>query len=178
MIAAAARAYVVNGLPVYHLSGHVKPMLRYVDAHREPGDEIYVTGLQSPPFAYYADQFGLMENGFVVGGCYVDRRSRERYIADLAPLGGKPRVWLLFSGLQRPIRDTLATYLDANARRLDAYRYDYRRADNGMVMRVEALLFDLSDMPPPDVVLEPAERAPCPPLGVPAGRYGGGVIAQ
>ena len=179
MVAVAMRSYVVNGLPVYHMSGHVKPVLTYFDSQREPGDEVYVTGLQSAPFAHYADRFGLTENGFVVGGCYLDRRSRERYLADLDQFRGKPRVWLLFSGLQRPIRDTLVTYLDANARRLDAYRYEYQRADNGAVVRVEAFLFDLSDLPTPGFVPEPAERATCPPLAVPAGRYGGpGATAQ
>ena len=171
MVVAGLRAYVVNGLPVYRLSGHVKPALAYFEAHREPGDEVYITGLQSAPFTYYADQFGLRENGYVVGGCHVDRRSRERFVAELEPFRGKPRVWLLFSGLQRPIRDTLVAYVDANARRLDGFRYDYRRADNGMVLRVEALLYDLSDLPPALVLPDSTERQACPPLAVPAGRY-------
>ena len=173
MIAAAARAYIVNGLPVYHMPGHVKPVLTYFDAHREPGDEVYLMAPQSAPFAYYADQFGLTENGFVVGGCYVDRLARERYVADLDQFRGKPRVWLLFSGLQRPIRDTIVTYLDTNARRLDAFYYEYRRADRHAVMRVEALLFDLSDLPTSLVLPESTERQACPPLAVPAGRHYG-----
>jgi hypothetical protein len=171
IVGTGLRAYVVNGLPVYHLSGHVKPVLAYFDARREPGDEVYVTGLQSAPFAYYADQFGLNENGYVVGGCHVDRRSRERYLAELGAFRGKPRVWLLFSGLQRPIRDTLVSYLDANARRLDAFRYEYRRADNGMVLRVEAFLYDLTGLPPSIVLPDSTERQLCPRLALPAGRY-------
>jgi hypothetical protein len=179
----AARTYAVAGGPVYHMNAHVKPALAYFDAHRQHGDAVYIAGIQSAIIGFYATEFGLAQNGFVVGGCYGDRLAREQYRADLAQFRGAGRLWLLFAGGQRPVRDTLVTYLDAAGRRTETFTYEYRRADNGTPQRIEAIAYDLRDLARFDDVTaalalaRPPSQPPaaatsaCPPLSLEPGRY-------
>ena len=144
VVGIAARPYVVTGGPTFHVTPHVKPALQFVQSHRQPSDEVFVLGVQSSAFAYYADHGELAPKGFVVGACYVDPRG-DRYLNELTQFRGTPRLWVLFSGLHRSLRDLLVGFLDAAGRRVDGFGFDYARVNNRESVRVEALLFDLSD---------------------------------
>ena len=134
----------MTGGPTFHVTPHVKPALQFVQSRRQPTDEVFMLGVQSNAFAYYADHGELAPNGFVVGACYVDPRG-DRYLGELTQFRGTPRLWVLFSGLHRPLRDLLVGFLDAAGRRLDAFGFDYARVNSPTSGRVEALLYDLSD---------------------------------
>ncbi len=144
VVGIAARPYVVTGGPTFHVTPHVKPALQFVQSHRQPTDEVFMLGVQSSAFAYYADHGELAPKGFVVGACYVDPRG-DRYLNELTPFRGTPRLWVLFSGLHRSLRDLLVGFLDAAGRRVDGFGFDYARVNNRESVRVEALLYDLSD---------------------------------
>jgi hypothetical protein len=179
VVGIAARPYVVTGVPTFHVTPHVKPALQFVQSHRQPTDEVFMLGVQSSAFAYYADHGELAPKGFVVGACYVDPRG-DRYLDDLTPFRGTPRLWVLFSGPHRTLRDLLVGFLDAAGRRLDAFGFDYARVNNPTPGRVEALLYDLSDGSRFDAARGTGVRAvegvaraiECPVMSAAPGRHG------
>ena len=68
----------------------IKPLLSYLDAHRQPSDGVYVYYGAAPAVRYYQPpanyHFGI-----------ASRLDRSRYLDDLKALESQQRVWLLFS---------------------------------------------------------------------------------
>jgi hypothetical protein len=153
----------------------IKPVLAHIQAHKEPGDIIYVGQLAAYPFKYYAPRYGFNAdfdlpqtyvdpllgqkyadglkrrydkagfNPIVLGYCsYFTTTAESDLVADVKPLLGAPRVWVLIShgggGGASDIQQRITTMLDAAGARLDtferpglwggsaAYLYDLSRA--------------------------------------------------
>jgi len=73
----------------------LRPVIRYVAAHRRPGDAIYVYYGAEQAFRYYAPRFGLTSAAYQVGHCARD--DWRAYTAELDALRGHPRVWLVLA---------------------------------------------------------------------------------
>jgi hypothetical protein len=118
----------------------LKVALRYVRSHQRPGDICYVYYGAKYPFAYYSELYKLTENNAQMGtDC---GRAANCYAADLEPMRGSARVWILLShvlvGNDWDEERILRSQLDAVGVRLDlyqtsgarAYLYDLRRPLN------------------------------------------------
>lgn len=80
-------------LAVPQVRAEVKPLLQYAAENRRPGDVMYVFYNGQAVFEYYAPRYGWNRSNTVAGAC--SRFEPRRYVADVAPLAGKPRVWVL-----------------------------------------------------------------------------------
>ncbi|MDO8585555.1 MAG: glycosyltransferase family 39 protein [Armatimonadota bacterium] len=73
----------------------VKPVLSYVQQHRQPGDLIYVDYASRPGFKYYAERFGFSDKDYVIG--VMARPGHwEDYTNDFDKMRGSKRVWFVF----------------------------------------------------------------------------------
>lgn len=73
----------------------LRPVVRYLAAHRRPGDAIYVYYGAARAFEFYAPRAGIPRDAYVLGRC--SRSDWRGYLADLDAERGKPRVWLVLS---------------------------------------------------------------------------------
>jgi hypothetical protein len=80
-------------LAVPQVRSEVKPLLRYVNEQRRPGDVMYVYYNGQAVFEYYAPRYGWNRSNTVAGACA--RFNPELYVDDLAQLAGRERVWVL-----------------------------------------------------------------------------------
>lgn len=73
----------------------IKPVMRYLSDHRQPGDKVYLYYSTQAAFRYYAEHMGLMEGDYIIG---IDSREDPgQYKKDLEQLRGGERVWVVFS---------------------------------------------------------------------------------
>ena len=180
VLAIAAGPYAAIGWPTYHLTPQVKPVLEFLQARRQPTDDVFILGVQSNVFGYYLERIDLAPAGFVVGACYNDPRG-DRYLDQLTRFRGTPRLWVLFSGEHRSLRELLVTFLDAAGQRRDEFRIDQAPLTGPGAIRVEAMLYDLSDRARFDaargasaregVKAGPAQEIGCPPMSLAPGRH-------
>ena len=73
-----------------------RPVIQYMQQHRQEGDIVYVYYRALRVFRYYARLYGFHEAPYILG-----TRSSERhknYIEDVQQLQGQKRVWFIFSG--------------------------------------------------------------------------------
>lgn len=73
----------------------IRPVMRYVAAHRRPGDEIYVYYGAARAFEFYAPSLGFARGDYRVGRCA--RADWRGYLADLDALRGRERVWFVLT---------------------------------------------------------------------------------
>lgn len=89
---------------------HIRPAIAYLNANHRPGDTLYVYYWALPAFHYYARP----DMEYVAGGLRAD--DPQALLAELAPLRGQPRVWILFSHVyergQYNEKDWILAYLD------------------------------------------------------------------
>ena len=79
------------------VSENIAPTLSFLKESYRPGDVIYLYHTSIPAFRYYANQYGLAQAGVIIGEDH--HLAPQAYQAELAPLAGNKRVWLLFSHL-------------------------------------------------------------------------------
>ena len=91
-----------------------------------PGDAAYVTETAEPAFDYYADRLDLSLDPVVIGRAPFTDVDAIR--AELAPLRGRPRVWIVASAFWRPEGDIDPAVVDALGRMggVQLARYDGR----------------------------------------------------
>ena len=70
---------------------HIRPAIAYLNANHQPGDTLYVYSWALPAFRYYARP----DMEYVAGGLLAD--DPQALLAELDPLRGQRRVWILFS---------------------------------------------------------------------------------
>lgn len=130
-------AYAAVRVP--QVRAEVKPLLGYINAHRQPGDVLYVYYNGRPTFNYYARRYGWGPDNTILGTCA--RLEPRRYLADLDQLRGRPRVWLLFlevgGAAGYPEKQLMLGYLDHLGKQIDD------RVSHG----VSVYLFDLTAPP-------------------------------
>lgn len=117
-------APVVEALGVPFRHEELRPVVTYLEEHYRPGDVIYVYYGAEPAFRYYARRTALGDANVHYG--VRSREDRERYLADLDRLRGKPRVWIVFShvyGKEAESEERLfLSYLDRRGVRRDEFR--------------------------------------------------------
>ncbi|MBO9999704.1 MAG: glycosyltransferase family 39 protein [Cyanobacteria bacterium SID2] len=107
----------------------IRPVLTYIKEHKKPGDLLYIFQRGEYQFQYYAPKFGYAEGDYIVGvddledGKEVSSEEWERYTADFDALQGNPRVWLLFSHVDKfdEERERVLGYIDSLGTKLDRF---------------------------------------------------------
>ncbi|HEU4643018.1 MAG TPA: glycosyltransferase family 39 protein, partial [Gemmatimonadaceae bacterium] len=73
----------------------IRPVMRWVAAHRQPGDAVYVYYGAARAFEFYAPSLGFARGDYRLGRC--SRADWHGYIEDLDALRGRDRVWLVLA---------------------------------------------------------------------------------
>jgi hypothetical protein len=122
-----------------NLRDHIKPVMAYMQTHRQQGDVVYLYYMAQSQWAYYAPFYDLDDLETVIG---IDSRDRpHRYHQDIEALEGRPRVWFVFSHNYTAGRvDEQAFFLT----RLDKIGV---RMDEAAAPWAAAYLYDLSAAP-------------------------------
>jgi hypothetical protein len=97
--------------PPYEIE-QARPLLAYLQSHRQPGDVVHVFPLSRITAMYYGPQYGLTAQDFTTSMC--DRNETRPFVLDVDRYRGKPRVWLLTAGTgpYRPARAAVRGYLN------------------------------------------------------------------
>jgi hypothetical protein len=96
----------------------IKPVLAYLQTHRQPGDAIFAYAGARPALQYYQDRYGLTDQPIVIGRSIAAMSIND----DLSTLYGRPRVWILMSHMKVAKTDDQAAYLrilNQHGRQLD-----------------------------------------------------------
>lgn len=131
---------IVNRLPPYVVE-QFKPVLAYVQAHRQAGDRVYVYSNAYEAVARYGPQFGLAEGAYVLGVC--DEHDFRPFLEDVDQFRGARRLWVIASSVPDfyPARHGIARYLQA----IGAKRDSMSLPSTPPMNPVSAELYDLSD---------------------------------
>jgi hypothetical protein len=118
-----------------------KPVLAYVQAHRKPGDRVYVYTNSYQAISRYGALYGMPIGTYDAGAC--DEHSTGPFLADVDRYRGAPRLWVIASSVPdfRPARQAIGKYL----RTIGVVRDSIQRASVPPLDPVSAELFDLSD---------------------------------
>jgi len=74
---------------------NIKPVLRYIETHENPGDVLYVYYGGEYQLAYYSNRYSLPAQSLRKGAdCGADAAC---YAADIEALRGSPRTWIVLS---------------------------------------------------------------------------------
>ena len=97
--------------PPYRIEDY-KTVLAYLQAHRKPGDLVYVFPNTYGAMEHYAAQYGLRQADYQVGGCWAD--DLRAFLREADRYRGSPRVWFFASSVPnfQPARQTLTNYMD------------------------------------------------------------------
>lgn len=110
--------------------------IAHVHANWQPGDKLYVYYGAVPAFAYYQPRYPFPRDAVVLGTENRDEDQR-RFQVEIAPLDGKPRVWVVLAHRQTQEETAIQAYLDAMGR-----REEQRRWSDAGIMR-----YDLTKLP-------------------------------
>jgi len=103
---------MVKTPPPYHVVKY-KSVLEYLQAHRRPGDAVFVIHDAWAAATYYGPRYGLHQGEWVLGVC--NRNDIRPYLHEIDRFRGTPRLWVLTSSgpqTRRP-RDAVQRYLAA-----------------------------------------------------------------
>lgn len=106
----------------------IKPVMGYVQEHRQSGDVLYIYQRGAYQFKYYAKKYGFQEGDYILGvddlGQNLSAQEWERYKSDLDRLRGNKRVWVLFSHVWHfpEERKIIQLYLDSIGKRTDSFK--------------------------------------------------------
>jgi hypothetical protein len=119
----------------------IKPVMKYIEENRRPGDIIYLHYRSVPPFTYYAPFYHLDLENIVIGVVRQDeKKALSRFFDDVKALEGNDRVWFVISettfcgGCEGDARQFFTNFLDNYGTLVDsviatnsaAYLYDLR----------------------------------------------------
>ena len=148
---AALGAAVVFALAAVALARHhpfaerqaTRELLVELARIRRPGDAIFVDSGARQAFGFYGPRAGLSLEGVTPGPCTAP--SPEKFEKALAPLEGRPRVWLFLSDLlpTHQFDELLDGYLPGRGRRLFTLVGEPRHPNTRII------LLDLSGAPQP-----------------------------
>jgi hypothetical protein len=118
-----------------------KPVLAYVQAHRQVGDAVYVYTNAYEAIDRYGARYGLPAGSYVLGIC--DEWDIRPFLADVDQFRGSPRVWVIGSSVPdfAPPRQAIRRYLQTIGVRRDSVF----EPSVAPLSPVSAELFDLSD---------------------------------
>jgi len=125
--------------PPYDIEHHLT-LLGYLQAHRQPGDVVYVFPLSRIGTLFYGPRFGLRPDDWITGVC--DRDDTRAYIRDVDRYRGVRKLWVLSSGVRpfRVARGAVRSYLSTIGVKRDSLELP------SLTMGSAAIeLYDLSD---------------------------------
>jgi hypothetical protein len=137
---------VLHRLPPYHFE-HLRPVVEYVVAHREPTERVYVYHGAVPAFSYYGPRYGLTDSATILGSC--DPRDPRQYFREIDQLRGSKRAWIIIGhpfSLSHE-RDNVLRYLDAIGIHKSTFSVLPRTwaQESDLLHPVEVEEYDLSD---------------------------------
>jgi len=143
-IAVAANAPPILAIalnPPPYTAEPFKPVLAYVQAHRQPGDRVYVYSNAYQAIARYGGRYGMPVGTYDAGTC--DETSTGPYLLDVDRYRGARRLWVIGSSVPdfRPARQAIGKYL----RTIGVVRDSIQRKSVAPLDPVSAELYDLSD---------------------------------
>jgi len=101
----------------------IRPVMSYLQEHRQSGDVLYLYHNAAHPFQYYAPHYGFDRNDGIIG--VNSRHNWKNSFDDLDKLQGNKRVWILFSHVYNwdhvDEEKLFVFHLDQIGTRLDAY---------------------------------------------------------
>jgi len=126
--------------PPYYVEGY-KPVLAFVQAHRRPGDAVYVFANALPAIDRYGRTYGIERGDYLEGIC--EQHDNRAYLRDADRLRGAPRAWYIASSVPPyfPPRHSIDRYLHAIGVAGDSIVVQSHQN----LLPVSAQLFDLSD---------------------------------
>ena len=143
-VAAAAMVPPVAAIalrPPPYSAEQFKPVLAYVQAHRQPGDRVYVYSNAFQAISRYGALYGMPVGTYDAGVC--DENSTGPFLADVDRYRGAQRLWMISSSVPdwRPARQAIRKYL----RTIGVARDSFQLVSVPPLDPVSAELFDLSD---------------------------------
>ena len=141
LAAMAPPLFAIALKPPPYVAEPFKPVLAYVQAHRQPGDRVYVYSNAFQAISRYGATYGMPVGTYDAGTC--DESSTGPFLADVDRYRGAPRLWVIASSVPdfRPARKAIGKYL----RTIGVVRDSFQRASVAPLDPVSAELFDLSD---------------------------------
>jgi hypothetical protein len=113
-----------SGLIKPRTKEEIKPVIRYVENHRQDGDVLYLYYAALRPFQYYSARHLIAPMDEITG--VESRQNWASYRKDLDQLRGKKRAWILFSHIYRGAgvdeERLFLDYLDTVGTRLESSR--------------------------------------------------------
>ena len=102
----------------------IRPVIEYVKANQQPGDQLYVYFKGNNHFRYYAPRYGYSEDDYILGQIELPNKSNvpaetlEYYRQELAQFQGQNRVWFVFRA-DNSEEQVLSTPLNQMGQQLD-----------------------------------------------------------
>ncbi len=112
---------VVPRLVYPHTQEEIKPVLSYIQEHKQAGDLLYIYYPAQYAFRYYAERYGFHPDDYIIGSQHLE----NNYQQDLAKIQGHKRIWFLFSHVIRrniAAKELLLQQLDTAGSRLDFFQ--------------------------------------------------------
>jgi hypothetical protein len=100
----------------------IKPVMLYVEQHKEANDQVVVYDQAAVTYEYYAPFYGLNDLPAIYLGDYRKKPTKYRLVVDALPKN--QRVWFIFSNV-------LATLNDTSDR---SYIFDYLSTKGGHII--------------------------------------------
>ena len=101
----------------------IRPVLNYVEKHKQKEDIIYVYYGADAAFRYYRETYGYLSNETYIKGAQ-SRDDWGKYKDDLAQVTNKERVWIVFSHVYslrgNSEKEYIIHYLNAIGKKLDS----------------------------------------------------------
>ena len=134
-----------------------RPLYAYLQAHRRPGDVVYVSFLANSSAIYYGPRYGLRRSEYSLGAC--DRNDTRAYVRDCDRFRGSRRLWVLFKNVMqmRNPHEAMQRYLGTIG-----FLRDSRVFHSGVADPLTLELYDLSD--PARLRTASAETIPVAPM--------------
>ena len=132
-------AALVKVPPPYELEPH-RPVLRYLQQHRQPGDAIHAFPLSRIGLLYYGPRYGLRPEEWRTSVCH--RTDTRAYVRDVDRYRGVRRLWLISAGVRpfRTARPAVQQYLSTIGMKRDSLAWPSLQFGS-----VSLELYDLSD---------------------------------
>ena len=106
------RSLAIALKPPPYIAEPFKPVFAYVQAHRQPGDHVYVYSNAYQAISRYGALYGMPIGTYDAGTC--DENSTGPFLADVDRYRGARRLWVIGSSVPdfRPAREAIGKYLE------------------------------------------------------------------
>jgi hypothetical protein len=139
LVIAGPIARIVAYHPVYRIQ-RTHRLFHRLNARRRAHDAVFVWYRAEPHIHWYGPRYGLARQEVINGGCWLTQP--RRFLADLEPLRGQPRAWIIMTGSFAAEARMVLAYANTIGARLETISVPATVPGYGPM---EALLYDFSD---------------------------------